>query len=292
MIPLLLAAVLGGAPVEIRPAAPTVGVPIEIRFTGEERPKITIEKSDDYEIVRSGGPAAVVRSFRPGPITVRGRVEAAGGGFGFRALTIDVRSVLAEDDSLEPAPYRPPRELPPNRAAWWAVGLASLAAIALWAAVFRLRETAPRAAPAPGRPALAPRAEYLAELRKARALDLHPGVVVIAGALRRFLARVHPAWGLDLTSRELRRELRRHRVRTDIVSTVDQVLLEADLEKFSPWGAPEVDKDELIDRAERLVELDHGSREAEERTAAGSPYDGSREAEKRTGGAGPDGGAS
>lgn len=269
MIPLLLAAVLGGAPVQIAPAAPTVGDPIEIRFEGE-RGRITLEESDDYEVVRSGAPVAVVRAFRPGAVTVRGRVDGPTGSFGFRELRIEVRSVLGEDDSLEPAPYRPPREIPPNRAAWWAIGGAALAAIALWAAVLRRRE-APAGAPSVLRSAVAPRAEYLAELRRARVLDLHPGIVVIAGAMRRFLARVHPAWGLELTSRELRRELRRHRVRGDSVATVDQVLLEADLEKFSPWGAPEVDKDALIDRAERLVDLDHGTAEVEAGTGASGP---------------------
>ncbi len=284
MIPLLLLAVLGGAPVEIAPAAPTVGDPIEIRF--EERAKITLETSDEYEIVRSGGSPAVVRAFHPGTITVRGRVETPDGSFGFRELRIEIRSVLADDDSLEPAPYRPPHELAPNRAAWWAIGLAALAAAALWAAVFRLREGGKRAPEAIALPSVAPRTEYLAELRRARALALHPSVVVIGGAMRRFLARVHPSWGLDLTSRELRRELRRHRVKGELVETVDRVLLEADLEKFSLWGAPDVDKDELIDRAERLVELDHGSTDDERRTGAAGPY-ASGDDGRRTGAAGP-----
>ncbi len=278
MIPLLLlAATLGGVPVEIRPAVPTVGDRIEIRFPNQERATVTVEKSAEYEIVRSGAASAVVRSFHPGKITLRGRVDGPNGRFGFRELEVGVKSVLAGDDSLEPAPYRPPRELPANRAAWWAIGVAALAAVALWVAVFRTREGARTTAVAAARPRLAPRAEYLAELKRARVLDLHPGIVVIAGAMRRFLARVHPSWGPELTSRELRRELRRHRVRDDIATTVDQVLLEADLEKFSPWGAPEVDKNELIDRAERLVELDHESGEAAERA---------RPSDDRTGGAG------
>lgn len=256
MTALLLLALLATPPARVAPAAPTVGDPISIRFE-EERAKITIAPSDQYEIVKSGASPAVVRAFRPGTLAVRGRVESANGTFGFRDLKVEIRSVLAEDDSMEPAPFRPPAELPANETARWAIGIAALAALALWVAVWRVRD----AAPAPGitvRAGVAPRAEYLAELRRARALDLHPSLVVIGGALRRFLARVHPSFGIELTSRELRRELRRQRVRDDLVGTVDRVLLEADLEKFSPWGAPEVDREELIGSAERLAELDRG----------------------------------
>lgn len=273
MIALLLALALGAPAAQLSPAAPTVGDPVSIRFA-EERAKITISPSDEYEIVASGGSPAVIRAFRPGTVAVRGRVESANGTFGFRDLKVEIHSVLAEDDSLEPAPFRPPRELPANRAAWWAIAVASIAAIALWAAVFRLRE-----GPLPARspiavPGVAPRAEYLAELRRARSLEMHPSLVVIGGAVRRFLARVHPSWSADLTSRELRRELKRHRVREDLVATADKVLLEADLEKFSPWGAPEIDREGLIADAERLVELDHGAsaNESQKRTAAGGPH--------------------
>lgn len=256
MIALLLLVALGGPPARVSPAAPTVGDPIAIRFP-EERAKITLEESDAYEIVKSGASPAVIRAFRPGPIAVRGRLESANGSFRFRDLRIEVRSVLAEDDSLEPAPFRPPREIPPNRIAWWAIGLAALAAVALWTAVWRMRDAAAPVAASAAGSSLPARTEYLAELRRARSLELHPSLVLIGGAMRRFLSRVHPSWSLDLTSRELRRELRRHRVREELVSTVDRVLVEADLEKFSPWGAPEVDRDALIESAGKLVELDH-----------------------------------
>ncbi len=148
MIALLLLVALGGPPARVSPAAPTVGDPIAIRFP-EERAKITLEESDAYEIVKSGASPAVIRAFRPGPIAVRGRLESANGSFRFRDLRIEVRSVLAEDDSLEPAPFRPPREIPPNRVAWWAIGFAALAAVALWTAVWRMRDAvAPLAASA------------------------------------------------------------------------------------------------------------------------------------------------
>ncbi|MCA1733198.1 MAG: hypothetical protein LC732_06295 [Acidobacteria bacterium] len=254
---LLLLALLATPPASVAPAAPTVGDPISIRFQ-EERAKITIAPSDQYEIVKSGASPAVVRAFRPGTIAVRGRVESANGSFGFRDLKVEIRSVLAEDDSLEPAPFRPPAALPANETARWAMGIAALAALALWVAVWRVRDAAPAPGGAVRRSGLAPRVEYLAELRRARALELHPSLVVIGGAVRRFLARVHPSFGSELTSRELRRELRRQRIREDLVATVDRALLEADLEKFSPWGAPEVDREERIGSAERLAELDRG----------------------------------
>jgi hypothetical protein len=257
---LLLLALLASPSARVAPASPTVGDPISIRFE-EERAKITIAPSEEYEIVTAGSSPAVVRAFRPGTIAVRGRVESANGTFGFRDLKIEIRSVLAEEDSLEPAPMRPPRQMPASETARWAIGIAALGALALWIAVWRARDVVPApAAPARGREVPA-RAEYLAELRRARELALHPSLVVIGGAVRRFLARVHPSFGSELTSRELRRELRRQRIREDLVATVDQVLLEADLEKFSPWGAPEVDRDELIASAERLADLDRGGEE-------------------------------
>ncbi|HEU5163843.1 MAG TPA: hypothetical protein VFV54_11895, partial [Thermoanaerobaculia bacterium] len=111
MIALLLAVALAAPAAHLSPAAPTVGDPISIRFP-EERAKITIAASEEYEIVAAGGSTAVIRAFRPGTIAVRGRVESANGTFGFRDLKVEIRSVLAEDDSLEPAPFRPPQEIP------------------------------------------------------------------------------------------------------------------------------------------------------------------------------------
>lgn len=256
MSALLLLAVLAGMPVHVTPAEPTVGDPVTIVFPEAPAATVRLEPSPDYEVVSVERNRAVVRTFRPGPLSIRGSLEEDGRVRFFPDLRVEIRSVLGEEDSLEPAPLRPPRELPPNRIAWAALGLAGLAAIALWFAVLRVRESpAPQNAP-PARLRLSPSAELLGELDWIEPLDKTPALLALGGAVRRFLSRVDAEWGLDRSSRELRRELAARGLPTEMLATIDSVLLEADLEKFSPWGAPEIDRHELVAAARELARLD------------------------------------
>ncbi|MGH9459500.1 MAG: hypothetical protein ACRD2J_17835, partial [Thermoanaerobaculia bacterium] len=96
------------------------------------------------------------------------------------------------------------------------------------------------------------------DLDRAARLAPHDALVVVSGATRRFLSRVDPALTLDLTSRELRRELARRGLRVDLRETIDAVLRFGDLEKFSPAGARGADRDALIAGARQLADLAPG----------------------------------
>ncbi|HVR43957.1 MAG TPA: hypothetical protein VMS56_11010 [Thermoanaerobaculia bacterium] len=250
----LLAAV--SMPVHVTPAVPTVGDPIAIEFPRVPEGSVRLAESDAYELVEAAGNRAVIRSFRPGPLEVRGELVGDGRRFVFRSLEIEIRSVLDEDDTMEPAPLRPPRELPPNRAAWLALAVAVLGAALAWWMLFRAPATAPPAPLLEAGPAIPAGEELLRAIDRARSLERAEAMLLLGAAARRFLSRVEPAWSLDLSSRELRRALADAGVPAAEQETIETILMEADLEKFSPWGAPEIDRDALLAKARLLAELD------------------------------------
>ncbi|HUP65037.1 MAG TPA: hypothetical protein VM557_07140 [Thermoanaerobaculia bacterium] len=258
MSALLLLFLAAGIPVHVSPAAATVGDPIRVVFAGDAAGTVTLDPSEEYEVVDHLPDGVVIRSFKPGPITLSGTVARAGGGYRFGPLELEIHSILGENDSLEPAPLRPPKSLPPNRVAWGAIGIAGLVAALLWYAV--ARASAATAAPVMRKTAARPPSvELLGALDAAQSMDRAAALIAVGAATRRFLARVEPSWSLDRTSKELKVELSNHGLDGETLTTVDLALMEADLEKFSPWGAPEIDRDELIARVRKLVSLDRGA---------------------------------
>ena len=81
MIPILLLVTA-----TFRPAAPTVGDPITIRF---EKP-VTLDASPRYEIVAQHGNTVVIRTFDPRPFPISGRT----GSVTFRNMVVPMKSVL------------------------------------------------------------------------------------------------------------------------------------------------------------------------------------------------------
>ncbi|MGK2855990.1 MAG: hypothetical protein ACSLFQ_02160, partial [Thermoanaerobaculia bacterium] len=137
---------------------------------------------------------------------------------------------------------------------------AGAAMIVLWALVYMRRPRPSVSVPARAR--VAPSRELLRALEAAAALPPVESRIAVGDATRNFLARVDEAWGRELTSRELRRALRRARIREELRGVVDTILLEADLEKFSTHGAPEIETRELVESARKLAALDRGEKEA------------------------------
>ena len=258
MSALLLLFLAAGIPVHVSPAAPTVGDPIRVVFAGDAAGAVTLDPSEEYEVVDHLPDGVVIRSFKPGPIILSGTVAKSGNGYRFGPLKLEVHSILGENDSLEPAPLRPPKSLPPNRVAWWALGIAGLVSAVLWYAIARSSATAApplmrqKAPPSPS-------VELLGALDATQSMDRATALIAVGAATRRFLARVEPSWSLDRTSKELKLELSSHGLDGETLTTVDLALMEADLEKFSPWGAPEIDRAELIARVRKLVSLDRGA---------------------------------
>ena len=210
------------AAITFTPARPTVGDPITVTFPAP----VTVQQSEDYEVVARRGNSVVVRSFEPKPFVM----HTSGG-----EVIIPVHSVLQANDKLDPAPLKPPRAEGYPRMPFMAIGIAAAAAIAAWVAVIML---ARRRTPKP-EIVLGPAEQFRASVAEAR------GWADLADATRRYLAAPDPRLGSELTTRELL-------ARCDD-PTVAEILRQGDLQKFSPWGAAPGDFAALARRALALI---------------------------------------
>ena len=221
-----------------RPAAPTVGDPITIVF---EQP-VVLDPSEAYEVLSQDGKQVVVRTFRPEPFELSGRV----GDVFFRKLVVPVGSVLRPDDDLKPAPLDPPLPPPVSRRPYAAIGIASGIAALAWLAVFLLARRARIAAmPIPDIPAAERFRLAVEQLRRDPAAPHR--WAALADATRRFLASSDPSLGLEWTTAEiLSRAEGSH-------ATLARILRQGDMEKFSPWGAQPGDFDAVAASALDLI---------------------------------------
>lgn len=219
-----------------QPATPTVGDPITIQF--EQR--VTLDPSEEYEVISQDGPTVVVRTFRPEPFDMAG----VAGRIRFRRLTIPVTSVLASEDELEPAPLKPPAETPASKRPLWFIGGAAAVAALAWLAALLLARRA--MAPVVVVPQLDPAEQFRLTVDQLRRNRARPGRWAdLADATRRYLAATDPALPLELTTTEVLVRSSR--------DSIDSILHQGDLEKFSPWGAPAAEFDEIASRALELI---------------------------------------
>lgn len=231
MIPIVLLLVSA----TFRPAHPTVGDLITVDF---QQP-VTLEPSSKYEIVSQRGSRVVIRTFEPRPIALSGRT----GNRLFRDLMIPVHSVLQPRDNLAPAPLKPPLAEPYPRAPFVIVGVAALAMLAPWTAVWILARRAAEAAKP--RPEIPPAERFRAAVI---ALRDHPPVprqwARLADAVRDYLAATTDL-GRELTTTEV--------IARAGSGVIADILRQGDLEKFSPWGARPGDFTALCTRALELA---------------------------------------
>ncbi|HUP47276.1 MAG TPA: hypothetical protein VNA04_00655 [Thermoanaerobaculia bacterium] len=223
-----------------RPAAPAIGDLITIEF----QEAVVLDPSPDYEVVEHDGPRVVVRTFRPEPFELSGRL----GNVAFRRLVVPVTSVLQPDDTMQPAPLKEP--LPPaaSRRPLVAVGSAAVVAALAWLAVVALARRAAKAAmPRPDIPAAERFRIAIEQLR--RDPSRPDRWAALADATRRYLAATEPALGRELTTGEVLRVLDGAPRR----DTVAAILRQGDLEKFSPWGARPADFDAAAESALALI---------------------------------------
>jgi hypothetical protein len=234
----LLAFVFAAVTATIHPAAPKVGDLITLEFTAP----VVLDASPDYEIVSRQEKQVVVRTFAPKPFVLSGKI----GNVPFTNLVVPVKSVLAPDDKMTPAPLAPPVSVPYPRAPFIAIAAAALAAIVLWAAVW-WRAKHPAAAVAVPVPVSAEERfrNAVFALRRNRA---HPRRwAALADETRAFLAATRHL-GTELTTTELVQQL------TDHDRIAEAILRHGDVEKFAPSGTPNAEFDEVADRALTLVE--------------------------------------
>jgi hypothetical protein len=234
----LILAVLAVVAATMQPAQPKVGDLIVLEFAAP----VTLDASQEYEVVSRNGNFVVVRTFLPRPFAMSGVM----GNVRFSNLKVPVGSVLKPDDQLAPAPLVPPRAVEYPRMPFVAIAVAALCAIAAWAAVWwRSRK---RLTVAPPLPQLAPDERFR---RAVLALRENPSEQLrwarLADETRAYLAATRPQLGSDLTTTEVVPRLApRDRVVIDI-------LRQGDREKFSPWGPEPRDFEELAQRALELA---------------------------------------
>jgi len=172
-------------------------------------------------------------------------MSGAVGGARFTNLKVPVKSVLAPNDSMNPAPLAPPVKVPYPRAPFIAVAIAALAAIATWAAVWwRARHAA---ASAVIHPALSAEERFRNAVLALRRNREHPRRwAALADETRAFLAATRHL-GSELTTTELVPRLAEHdRVAEDI-------LRHGDFEKFAPRGTPNAEFEDVAERALMLL---------------------------------------
>lgn len=250
MIAVLLLTLVA-APFNVSPATPTIGDSITIAARGTP---FELRPSPEFEVVSAVPDEIVIRTFRPGPLRVEWSTHRPGELPESGTLEIEVASVLARDDKLEPAPLRPPKPLPREGTAWIATGITAGIAVLLWGLLaLLLRRQANPALPA--LPAIEdPSAAFRAALVRLRTFqDDESKWVMLSAATRRYLAATDSALGAELTSFELLVAMRRAARREPDVATVEAILRGGDWTKFSPFGAPRLSIDDLVDAAGELI---------------------------------------
>ena len=212
------------------PPKPAVGDLITINFMQP----VSLDASPDFEIVSRRGAEVVIRTFTPKPIALSG----VSGGVRFRNLVVPVRSVLAPQDNLNPAPLVPPRIPAQPLLPLIAIGVALLLAIAGWITAYLLS----REKTATPTIVLAPADRFrVAVQRSARSKQRWAS---LADATRAYLAE--RGFGSELTTSQLLAHLH-----DDVI---EDILRRGDLEKFSPWGAPAGDFDGIASKALTLID--------------------------------------
>ncbi|HVT43496.1 MAG TPA: hypothetical protein VMT00_03820 [Thermoanaerobaculia bacterium] len=245
---------LGQMTVGIGPASPTVGDRILVEFPVEASARIALDPSPDYELVSTQGNRVVLRSFRPGDLRVSGRIERDGAMTTFRDLEIRIASVLQADDSLQPAPLKPPQPAPADSFPLVITGAAGALALLAWLGVILLAGRKP--SPAVPAPPTDPRSDFERIVRGIRGRPQGRGNFIVLGdALRRYLARIDQRLGRELTTRELEEQLQIEGIDTETVELIIEILTQADLAKFSPWGPGESSAIALAERALALTAL-------------------------------------
>lgn len=234
----LLAFVFVAVTASIQPAAPKVGDLITIEFAEP----VTLDASPDFEVVSRQTKRVVVRTFQPKPFLMSGTAGKAR----FDNLVIPVKSVLAENDPMTPAPLAPPVKVPYPRTPFIAIAVAAFAAIVAWAAVWWRAKHA--SAPAILQPVLSPEERFRNAVLALRRNGAHPRRwAALADETRAFLAATRHL-GTELTTTELVPRLTEHdRIAEDI-------LRHGDIEKFAPRGTPHAEFDEIAERALTLAE--------------------------------------
>jgi len=252
---LALLLVVSGS-VQYAPDSPTIGDLITITYPDPGEGKVSLLPDDSYEVVSVEGNKAVVRTFRPGTLHVVAEILTPGQQTQRHAVDIEVRSVLAENDDLQPAPLVLPKQLAQNTTPLWAIGLAAAAALIAWALLYALSRRLRTESDEEQAWKIDPAAAFLERLNRiSRLPDEEERWRQLADSTRWLLPTVDPALGRELTTSEILERMRSRRADDGVVSLVDRILHGGDWAKFSPFGAPHDASASVIHAARELARL-------------------------------------
>lgn len=255
---LAIALVASGAAgaVTYEPASPTVGDLVTITFPDPGEGKVSVLPSEEFEVVEVSGDKAVVRSFRPGITTLTAEILTPGRQTERYSLEIEIRSVLAENDDLRPAPLVLPKALPPNSVARWTIAGSAGAALVVWMILFFVAKRLPGSESEDETGAIDPAAAYLERLNRiGRIEDEEERWRQLADSTRWLLPRIDRSYGPELTTSEIVALMRERRVDAVTLELVDRILHGGDWAKFSPFGAPDDTSAAVIARARDLATM-------------------------------------
>ncbi|MCU1231756.1 MAG: hypothetical protein JWO97_4640 [Acidobacteria bacterium] len=217
------------------PAQPAVGDLITVDF---EQAPVVLNASPEYELVSQQGKRVVIRTFKPRPFALSG----VSGDVAFRNMIVPVRSVIAPNDPMTPAPLKPPRAEPYERLPFIAIGIAALAAAAAWYAAMRMSKRAPAATSAMAT-LLSPDERFRRAVESLLSRPQPLRWAALADAVRAYLAATSAA-SADMTTTEVLARIDRPEIAT--------ILSAGDIEKFS---TDEVARDDFETIARRALEL-------------------------------------
>jgi hypothetical protein len=193
-----------------------------------------------------------------------------------------MRSVLAPDDKMQPAPLQPPRPLAYPRAPFIAIGTAAGVALLAWTAVVLLARRA--AAAMASEPQLPPAERFRNAVQLLRRNPRAPQRWArLADETRLFLSSLDLELGTELTTTELLTRLYGAPppsagplgggaeiaaegggapLERDSAATIATILRQGDLEKFSPWGPSPRDFDSAAASALLLIPAEEEAKAA------------------------------
>lgn len=246
-------------PVSAQPVGgPTIGDPIAVDIQLQPGERIELVPTEDVEIVDRTPVGVVVRGFRPGTHVLRFLVTGENASTREITSAIEISSVLHPDDELEPAPLAPPVPLTPNRTAWIAIGVAAAGATAVWLYLLWM----PRTRDSSSSIGMSAAEELMRTIERVRRMSpSDERFATLSDAARRFLWRVDPRLGPELTSTEVIERLGDH-FPEKFVGDVRDVLNEGDYAKFSPWGGRASRFDAILHEAAELAALEGERRKA------------------------------
>jgi hypothetical protein len=229
----------------------TVGEPVEVRAALAPGQSLEVAPAPCLEVIERTAEAVSIRSFLPGDCEVVYAVVESGQVVARGSSILRIESVLEENDSLEPAPLKPPLSIEPGR--WTDAALWSACSLALfgWIALVFLGRR--RTLSGPSESLRSAREELFTLIARLSGRSDREAAALLADGVRRFLHRRDRRLGAELTTTELLERFSVAWPDSRPRELLRRILTTGDRAKFSTWPV-QLDP-QLIEEAALLEEL-------------------------------------